>query len=27
VRALAWMIAGHAAHHLTLTRTHYLARG
>jgi hypothetical protein len=24
VRALAWMIAGHFAHHLTLTRTHYL---
>jgi uncharacterized damage-inducible protein DinB len=24
-RALVWMIAGHAAHHLTLTRTHYLA--
>ncbi len=24
VRALAWMIAGHAAHHLALTHTHYL---
>lgn len=23
-RALVWMIAGHFAHHLTLTRTHYL---
>lgn len=26
VRALVWMIAGHAAHHLTLTRSHYLGR-
>lgn len=27
VRALAWMIAGHFAHHLEITRTRYLAGG